>query len=268
MVKSIMDISKVKNFLLDMDGTIYLGDRLFEGTPRLLESIKAIGGRAVYLTNNSSKSPEAYVEKLSRLGISATLDDIFTSGDAAALVLTERVKNPKVYLLGTPALQAHLEGYGVRAVEAGEAPDFVLLGFDMTLTYEKLKNACALITAGVPFVATHPDLVCPVENGFIPDTGSMIKMFEAATGISPEIIGKPTANMARAVERRYGFLPEQTAMVGDRLSTDIKFGNNAGFAAILVLSGETDMEMYKSQSAARADFIFPSVSELADAISR
>ena len=118
----------------------------------------------------------------------------------------------------------------------------------------------------MPFIATHPDLVCPVEDGFIPDTGSMIKMFEAATGISPEIMGKPTSNMARAVERRYGFLPKETAMVGDRLSTDIKFANNAGLASILVLSGETDISLYESQTDVRADFVFPSVSELADAI--
>jgi len=218
------------------------------------------------LTNNSSKSPAAYVKKLTCLGVQAYTSHVFTSGDAAALILTERKINPKVYLLGTPELEEHLTRYGIQAVSALDNPDFVLLGFDITLTYEKIKTACELITAGVPFVATHPDLVCPVENGFIPDTGSMIKMFEAATGISPEIMGKPTSNMARAVERRYGFLPKETAMVGDRLSTDIKFANNAGIAAILVLSGITDMNLYSSQTDAHADFIFPSVYELADSI--
>ena len=258
------DIKSIKNFLFDMDGTIYLGEKLFPGTLPLLEKIRSSGRHAVFLTNNSSMSPEDYALKLSRLGIFAPPGDIFTSGDAAAQVLSGEFANAKIYLLGTPSLEKQLSRAGFEIVNsrAQIKPDVVLLGFDKTLTYEKIMHACEHISRGVPFYATHPDILCPMENGFIPDTGSMIKMFEAATGVSPVVVGKPEKTMADAVMSRYGFRPEETAMVGDRLMTDIAFANNAGIAAVLVLSGETDLKMYNSQNEAAADFIFPSVSEL------
>lgn len=258
------DIRKIKNFLLDMDGTIYLGNQLFPGTIPLLTRIAEKGGRAIFLTNNSSASPAAYVQKLARLGVTVTEDDIFTSGDAAVFTLLKIFgAPPKVYLLGTPELQEQLETAGFAIVNGtAETPDCVLLGFDKTLTYQKLVDACNWITAGVPYYATHPDFTCPVENGFIPDTGSMICLIEATTGKRPIIFGKPEKTMADAAMARYGFEAATTAMVGDRLMTDIRFGNNAGMASVLVLSGETTLEDYEKQTEAHADFIYPSVTEL------
>ena len=261
-------IKAIRNYLLDMDGTIYLGNRLFYGTIPLLSRIREIGGRAVFLTNNSSASPREYVQKLGRLGIPAALDDVFTAGDAAGLTLPQLLeKTPKVYLLGTPSLAEQLADYGIRVVNrTGEAPDCVLLGFDKTLTYARLETACRYIAAGVPYFATHPDLTCPVENGSIPDAGAIAKLIEAATGRVPVVFGKPERFMADAVLEKYGFARETTAMVGDRLNTDIRFANQSGMKAILVLTGETSLEAYSGQNAVHADWIFPSVTELCAAM--
>ena len=239
------DIGKIKNFLLDMDGTVYLGDRLIEGAPALLEKIKSNGGRAVFLTNNSSKSPAMYVEKLRRLGSCAKEGDVFTSGDAAALSLIKLFgAPPPVFLLGTECLRRQLEGYGLRVVNGtGETPRAVLLGFDMTLNYEKIYEAHRHIVSGVPFFATHPDMLCPAEGAYLPDAGCMIELFKAASGVTPEIFGKPCAHMAGAVREKFGFDPAETAMVGDRLETDIAFANNGGLFAVLVLSGEATVEV-------------------------
>ena len=258
------DITSIRDFLLDMDGTIYLGEQLFPGTLPLLKRIREKGGRAIFLTNNSSASPEDYVKKLARLGIPVSVDDVFTSGDAAAYALPKlHGANPSVYLLGTPALEAQLHAAGIQIVNGTDRkPDCVLLGFDKTLTYQKLVEACRFISDGVPYYATHPDFTCPVENGFIPDTGAMICLIEAATGRRPVVFGKPEKTMAEAAMARYSFSAETTAMVGDRLMTDIRFGNNAGMASVLVLSGETKLSDYEGQSDVHADFIYPSVTEL------
>lgn len=260
---AVKNISEIKNWLLDMDGTIYLGEELIPGALDFLQGIKSRGGRAIFLTNNSSRAPRDYVEKLRRLGIEADQEDIFTSGDAAAKLLEERFGHGSSgYVLGTPSLESLMADRGFVLCSEGEKADFVLLGFDKTLTYDKIRVACDYINAGVPFFATHPDFLCPTETGFIPDTGSMIKMFEAATGVSPEVAGKPERAMAQAAFLRYGIDPAVTAMVGDRLMTDIAFGNRADITAVLVLSGETGLEQYNAQSEVHADFIFSSVGEM------
>ncbi len=260
---AVKNIREIKNWLLDMDGTIYLGERLIPGALDFLAEIRQSGGRAIFLTNNSSSSPENYVKKLNRLGIDADISDVFTSGDAAAELLKNRFGfGSSGYVMGTPALEKLMADNGFKLVSEGEKADFVLLGFDKTLTYDKIRIACDYINAKVPFFATHPDFLCPTETGFIPDTGSMIAMFRAATGVSPEIAGKPERAMADAAFSKYGIAPEDTAMVGDRLMTDIAFGNRAGLTAVLVLSGETSLESYSSQSEVRADFIYSSVAEI------
>ena len=261
------ELQNIRDFLLDMDGTIYLGNRLFAGTIPFLNRIRVRGGRVVFLTNNSSASPLTYVQKLNGMGIDAGIGDVFTSGDAAAITLLKQFGHPpSIYLLGTPALASHLAGYGIRVVNEPATPDCVLLGFDKTLTYERLATACRLISAGLPYYATHPDLVCPVENGFIPDAGAMMALIHAATGRLPVVFGKPERAMADAAAERYGLSPDTTAMVGDRLSTDIRFANQAGMTAILVLSGETKHSDYLSQHEVHADWIFPSIRELCDAL--
>ncbi|MGN1450686.1 MAG: HAD-IIA family hydrolase [Eubacteriales bacterium] len=266
---AVSDIGKIENWLLDMDGTIYLGEKLIPGTLEFLETVRNRGGRYIFLTNNSSKSPRLYAEKLCRLGIEAGEEEVFTSGDAAAQLLEQRFgAGASGFVLGTPALEDLMRSHGFRLSKEGEKADFVLLGFDTTLTYDKIRVACAFIKQGVPFFATHPDLLCPTDKGSVPDAGAMTAMFEKATGVSPQVAGKPESTMARAAFARYGIAPEKTAMVGDRLSTDIAFANRAGLTAVLVLSGETSEADYAAQSEVRADFVFPSVAELEKELSK
>ena len=261
------EIRAIRNWFLDMDGTVYLGNELIPGARAFIEKVRAGGGRVIFLTNNSSRSPRDYAEKLGRLGIETPEEDVFTSGDAAALMLARRFgRGARGYVLGTPSLEDLLRREGFALVGENADPQFVLLGFDQTLTYEKLRIACDYLFAGVPFFATHPDRVCPTERGFIPDAGAMLALFRTATGAEAEIAGKPERMMAEAAFARYGIAPEETAMVGDRLSTDIAFANRSGLTAVLVLSGETSAADYAAQRDVRADYIFDSVNELRRAV--
>lgn len=261
------DIKEIKVFLLDMDGTIYLGDELIEGALDFLDILNRQGKSFLFLTNNSSKNRKVYREKLKNLGCCVEEDDIFTSGEATVIYLKKQKPGAKIFLMGTPFLEEEFVQAGFLLVkDRSEKPDFIVIGFDTTLSYEKLWIACDFLREGIPFVATHPDFNCPIENGkFMPDTGSMVKMIEASTGKSPVIIGKPFKHIVDAILEKYGFINEEIAIVGDRLYTDIKTGINAEITSVLVLSGETTDEMYR-QSDIRADYVFPSIKELGQAI--
>ena len=195
------------------------------------------------------------------------MDRVFTSGEATTLYLKKENPGAKVYLLGTPLLEQEFIEAGFKLVNTKETkPDYVVLGFDTTLTYEKLWRACDFIREGIPYIATHPDFNCPLEGGkFMPDTGSMIKLIEASTGILPRVIGKPNSYIVDTLLEKYGLGRQDVAMVGDRLYTDIKTGDNAGITSILVFSGETTEYMYE-KSSIRADYTFLSIKELMDSI--
>ena len=255
-------LNKINFFLLDMDGTIYLGDRLIEGADVFLQALKTHNKRFAFITNNSSKNCAAYVTKLTNLGIAAEPDDIFTSGEAAAICLNQIKPGAKIYLLGTNALKEEFVQAGFKLARKGQAPDFVVLGFDTGLTYNKLWAACDYIRQNIPYYATHPDINCPVEGGnYMPDAGSMIALIKASTGKSPVVIGKPNEHMVKAIFNKYGIKKDETAIIGDRLYTDIKMGNNAGITSILVLSGETSKAMSK-RSKIKIDYVFDSVKDI------
>ena len=257
-------LSSLRVFMLDMDGTIYLGDRLFPCTLPFLSYLRSTGRRAVYLTNNSSRSRDKYVTRLASFGIDASPDDIFTSGEATTLWLSERAPGAHIYLAGTPSLEREFEDAGFTLT--AKDPSYFVLGFDQTLTYEKLTLICNLVRSGIPYIATHPDFNCPVEGGFIPDIGATIAYIEASTGRRPDVvIGKPNRTIAEMAMRKYGAAPEELAMVGDRLYTDIALGANAGIASILVYSGETTREDYQASSV-RADFDFEDLAGLQRAL--
>ncbi len=233
-------------WLLDMDGTIYNEETLFEGTLDFLEAIRDRGGRYVFITNNSSKSVVDYVTKVNRLGIPAGKEDFFTSVQATLLWLKKNFPGAKVYCQGTRSLVAELKAAGIDVTEAVEKVDVVLVGFDMEMTSQKLRNTCEILSTQNPaYIATNPDWVYPVSFGFVPDCGSICTMLKNATGKWPLFIGKPEPTMVLAVREKYGCTAEETVVVGDRLYTDIAAGNNAGSASICVLSGEatlTDIE--------------------------
>ncbi|HCX63894.1 MAG TPA: HAD family hydrolase, partial [Eubacteriaceae bacterium] len=197
-------IEDIRCFLLDMDGTIYLGNELIDGAKEFLQEIRNRGGQYRFLTNNSSKNKQAYVEKLNRLGIEATKEDVFTSGDATIFHLKKYTSYQHIFLLGTPSLEEAFREAGFTVyTERDEKVECVVLGFDTTLTYQKLWDACDYVRE-LPYYATHPDFNCPLEGGkFMPDIGAMIAFIEASTGKRPTVIGKPKEPMLEAILETY-----------------------------------------------------------------
>lgn len=263
-------MKKIKDktvFILDMDGTIYLGDELIPGAKEFLMTIKDKGKRYIFLTNNSSKNKDIYVKKLSKLGINALPEEIFTSGEATTMYLKEEKKGARIYLLGTRALEEEFQREGfILEKERHKDIDYVVLGFDTTLTYEKIWGACEYISEGVEYIATHPDFNCPLPNGkFMPDAGAMAALIEASTGKTPKVIGKPNKDIIESISSKYGLNKEDMIIVGDRLYTDIKMGENADVETVLVYSGETKESDYKN-SKLEANYTFNSVKDMIEAI--
>ena len=226
-------------FLLDMDGTIYLDQSLFPGTLPFLNAVRAAGGRYLFLTNNSSRSVDAYIAKLDRMGICAIREDFLTSVDALIADLARRPSYRKCYAFGTRTFRQQLTEAGIPVTDHLEDDiDCLLIGFDTELAFQKLEDACILLNRGVDFIATNPDWVCPTWYGSVPDCGSVCEMLYRATGRRPRITGKPEPAMARLALERTGFTAEEAVMVGDRLYTDIASGVNAGIDTVFVLSGE------------------------------
>ncbi len=232
---------RVKCFLLDMDGTFNLGDGLIEGSLRFIATLNELGKDYLFLTNNSSKHRRMYAEKITRLGLPTSEDKVFTAGEATAIYLQERHPSTSVYVVGTPALEEEFRQYGFRLEE--NDPQLIVLGFDTTLTYQKLWKLCDFVRAGLPYIATHPDLNCPTETGYMPDVGAMIAFVHASTGREPDlVVGKPNRMIIDALAHKYGLAIEEMAMVGDRLYTDIALGKTSGITTCLVWSGETRPE--------------------------
>ena len=238
-------MSSLKNkklFLLDMDGTIYIDNELFDGTQEFLDYIKNIGGRYIFLTNNSSKSVKKYIEKLCSLGIDADREDFLTSTNVTALYLKNKGYK-KIYAFGTKAFKEQLSEAQLPIVDRREEGiDCLCMGFDTELSFQKLEDACILLNQGVDYIATNIDRVCPTWYGFVPDCGSVSQMLCNATGRMPKFIGKPEPDMVELAMKKNGFGREATAVVGDRLYTDIACGVNAGVSTVFVLSGEGKME--------------------------
>ncbi len=233
-------LNSARCFLFDMDGTVYLGKRLLPGASDLMSYLEEQQIPYFFLTNNSSRSRTDYVSKLADLGLRVALEKIFTSGEATALYLQRRQPGAKLYLVGTPSLEKEFTQFGFELV--GDNPDFAVLGFDTTLTYEKIRILCDFVRCGVPYIATHPDINCPTEDGYMPDIGAMMALVSASTGRKPDVIvGKPFPPMVEAITAKTGFEAQEMAIVGDRLYTDIAMGE-AGLMTVLVLSGETQPE--------------------------
>lgn len=257
------ELRDIRCFALDMDGTVYLGNKILPGVLDFINYLNKTGRDYLFLTNNSSKDASFYANKLANLGINCQEENILTSGEATALYLKNIKKCKEVYLLGTLLLEEEFKKQGF--ILTAEKPDYVVLGFDKTLTYEKLVIACDLIRANIPFIATHPDFNCPTQTGYIPDCGAMIALIKASTGIDPQIIGKPNKEIVDAMLSKKDYPLDQMAMVGDRLYTDIATGCKAGMVSILVLSGESQISDV-ANSAFKPDHIFDNLGGLAQAL--
>lgn len=244
-----IDFKQKKLFLLDMDGTIYLGDDLFDGTLDFLRRVREQGGRYLFATNNSSRGVNAYVERLRRMGIDAVADDFLTSTDALIWYLRGKYDDALIYAFGTKTFREQLIDAGFRITDKlEEGISLLVCGFDTELTFQKLEDACILLGRGVDFVATNPDWVCPTAWGSVPDCGSVCEMLFRATGRRPKFIGKPQPEMVLLSMERCGCTREETVLIGDRVYTDIACGVNAGVDTAFVLSGEgvvEDIEKYQ-----------------------
>lgn len=259
-------IKEINLFLFDMDGTLYLGDRLYDFTKELLATIKAQGKRFLFMTNNSSKSVEDYVKKLAKLGIEATKEDFITSSQATAIYLKENCPNDKLYVCGTMSLKAELEANGFEITENLNKVDCIVIGNDTELTFKKLDDISRLLsTREVKYIATNPDYVCPTEYGSVPDCGSFCDMLYNATKKRPVFIGKPEPAMPLIAMEMTGYSKNETAVIGDRIYTDIKSGLNAGIKNILVLSGETTLEILENSSD-KPDLVLYSGKEILEAL--
>lgn len=242
-------LKNVQLFLFDMDGTLYLGNRLYDFTVELLETIKKKGKRYVFVTNNSSKSVEDYVKKLALLGIAANRDDFLTSSQATAYYLNKNHKGARLYVCGTESLKAELKSDGFQVTEVLEDVDVIVMGNDTELTFKKLEDVCKLLLSReLPYIATNPDYVCPTEFGSVPDCGSICDMIYNSTGKRPLVIGKPQALMPQLAMEKYNVKSNETAVVGDRIYTDVKSGLNAGAVSVLVMSGETTEDILKAST--------------------
>jgi HAD superfamily hydrolase (TIGR01457 family) len=249
----------VKCFLFDMDGTIYLGNKLLPGAEALIEYLQKSEIPYYFLTNNSSRSRADYVTKLEKIGLPTPPERIFSSGEATAIYLNKQKPGARIYLVGTPSLEQEFIRYGFQLVD--EHPDYAVLGFDTTLTYEKLRKLCNFVIEGRPYIATHPDINCPTETGFMPDIGAMMALVETSTGRAPDVIvGKPYRPIIDAIVEKTGFSENEILMVGDRLYTDIALGQ-AGIATVLVLTGESKIEDLET-SPYKPDLIVENVGEL------
>lgn len=246
-------------FVLDMDGTFYLGDKLLDGALEYLEAVRAAGKEFIFFTNNSSKSPKLYLDKLKKMNCHITRRQIMTSGDVTIQFLKTYYPDKKVYLVGTEALEESFAESGIHLTQRN--PDIVVVGFDITLTYEKLEKACTFIRNGAMFLATHLDINCPTEEGFIPDCGSLCAAITLSTKVEPRYLGKPFPETVEMVLRQTGVPKERIAFVGDRLYTDVATGVKNGAKGYLVLTGETKREDL-ADAVIQPDAVFESLKEM------
>ena len=250
-----------------MDGTIYLDDDLFDGTLDFLAHVKKIGGRYLFLTNNSSKGIDKYVEKLARLGIESTSDDFLTSTDATIFYLKEK-NHKKIYAFGTASFKKQLSDAGLPIVDTLEdGIDCLCLSNDWELTFKKLEDSCIILRDDIDYIATNPDWVCPTWYGSVPDCGSFCEMLYRATGKRPKFIGKPQPDMVCLALERTGYGKEDALMIGDRLYTDVACGVNAGIDSVFVLSGEGTLEDLKV-SETKPTYVYKNIREILNNIEK
>ena len=253
-------LDPIKLFVLDMDGTFYLDENIIPGSLDFIQKVRDTGRSFLFFTNNSSRTPEKYIERLARMGCPIGREQIMTSGDVTIRYLKANHPGQTVYLMGTESLRGSFADAGIPLVE-DEQPDIVVAAFDMELTFHKLERACTYIRRGALFLATHPDVNCPTADGFIPDCGAFCAAITLSTGVKPRSLGKPSAETVDMVLDQTGFRREEVAFVGDRLYTDVAVGVNNGARGLLVLSGETK-EADIPASPIQPDGVFRDLKEL------
>jgi 4-nitrophenyl phosphatase len=257
-------LNNVDCFLVDLDGTIYKGDLLLSGSRRLIDTIRDLKKDYLFVTNNSSINRSITAEKLSRIGLPTMKDKILTSGEATALYLQRKQPGAQIFLIGTPALEDEFLTRGFKLTDKN--PEYIVLGFDTGLTYDKLWKLSELAYSGIPYIATNPDRTCLYENGFMPEIAPMIAYVKSASGKIPDIvIGKPNPIMAEIASEMTGYSLKKMAIIGDSLETDIPMGKNAGIPTVLILSGDT-LPGTIAGDQPKPDLIFNDLNELSEVL--
>lgn len=261
------DINIIKDkklYIFDMDGTIYLGGKPFEFAISFIKNLRSNGKRVLFYTNNASHTTPFYMEKLTRLGFEPRENEIMTSGDVTYEFLVRHRYGKSVYLVATDELVEEYRAKGIPLLRGDEdRADIVITSFDTSLTYEKINNACRLIRGGAEYLSTHPDMSCPTETGFIPDSGAIAALCTASTGKTPTYFGKPYQETIQMIAEVTGYSNDEMCIFGDRLYTDIALGKKFGVTAVLVLSGETqpnDLESVTDDN--KPDFVFDSLADV------
>lgn len=253
-------LNQAKAFMLDMDGTFFLGEHLLPGGLELLDLLNQRCLPFSFLTNNTSRAKEAYEQKLARLGVSSADARVYTAGEATISYLHRNFPGRKVFLLGTEDLAESFRAGGIRLCDGD--PEVVVIGYDTSLTYARLSAFCGFVRQGLPYIATHPDVNCPMPGGPVPDIGSIMSLVKASTGReADQVLGKPNPGIVSELAAAWGVQPSDMVMVGDRLYTDIALGQTAGVRTVLVLSGETRLVDLDS-SPYQPDIVVQNLSEL------
>lgn len=257
------DINKIKLFILDMDGTFYIHNQIIEGSLDFIYKLKEADKKYIFYTNNSSKSSNDYIQKLADMNCNINNNEILTSGDVTIDYLKTYYPDSRIYLVGTKELGESFKKEGICLVD--DNPDVVIVGYDTSLTYNKLGKACYYINKGAKFIATHMDINYPIEDGYIPDCGSICAAITISTGKKPKYMGKPSKETIDMIVKKTGCKRDEIAFIGDRLYTDVAAGVNNGSYGILVLSGETKLEdVYESDI--KPHLIFESLNEMSEYI--
>ena len=254
-----------KLIIFDMDGTICLGERPFLDCVEFINGLNRENKKEIlFFTNNTSKNIGYYYSKLIRMGYEVTEKQILSSAEVTAAFLSGHREDKSVYLVGTPYLESVFKNYNIYLTDS--APDIVVSSFDTTLTYEKLERACTYVRAGAEWLSTHPDINCPTENGFIPDSGAINAAISASCGgIVPRYFGKPHAETAEMICELYGADKSEIIVVGDRIYTDIALAKNNGMVSVLVLTGETTRDKVDAaKECEKPDIVLNRASELSE----
>lgn len=249
----------MKGFALDMDGTVYIGKKPIPGAAEFVRGLKERKIPFVFLTNNSSKGRAEYYEKLRSMDFDVGIENVLTSGTAALMFLSQKRSGKGVYIVGTESYMNDAKEFGIRLDD--ENPDIVLLSFDRELTYEKINKSYKFIKNGAEFIATHPDDLCPAEDGYDVDIGAFLAMYGKVLDAKPLIIGKPNRLLLEMAASAMNLDISEIAMVGDRLSTDIKMAQDCGIESVLVLSGEAKLEDLKDGKY-RPTYVVESVADI------
>lgn len=265
MTNNNLDLTRIKALAIDMDGVFWLGDQPLPGITKFFDFLHARRIPYILATNNASKTPEQYLGKLAGFGVTVERDAVLTSALATAAWLSgELPAGSRVYVLGQDGLREAMRGAGFEVMPDSSQPvAAVVAGMDFTLTYDKLKHAALLIRGGARYVGTNGDLTFPSHEGIVPGAGSILAALQAATGVKPTVIGKPEPLMFEIAVKKMGSSPAETAMIGDRLETDILGGQRAGLKTILVATG-VDSAKTVPVKGITPDAIFSGIDELAD----